>query len=58
MSEITTVEIKLSRFIREDGRMCWKIHTPDNYNAIEALGLLAAGILHVFNEVNDYGRNV
>lgn len=51
MANMTTVAIKLSRVITEDGQMAVKIETPDKYNACEILGLLEMAKLHVYNEL-------
>lgn len=54
MSDITTVEVTLSRIITDEGRMAVKIQTPEKYNAVEVLGLLEAAKLHIFNEMQKY----
>lgn len=55
MDPITTIEVVLSRVIKDDGRMVVKIVRPIPYNSVELLGLLEAAKCIVFKEmeVND-----
>lgn len=50
---ITTVEVTLSRVITDEGRMVVKVKTPEHYNAVEILGLLAAAQLQIYNDINE-----
>jgi len=51
MEPITTLEVVLSRIIRDDGHMAVKIARPTVYNAVELLGLLEAAKCIVFKEM-------
>jgi hypothetical protein len=55
MSHVTTVELKISRIITDDGHMAVRILLPEKYNAVEILGLLESAKLHVFNEMQEFG---
>jgi hypothetical protein len=48
---ITTVQITLSRVITDEGRMIVKVITPEQYNAVEILGLIEAAKLHIYREM-------
>lgn len=49
---LTTLEVKLVRYINRDGRMAFRMVTPPQYNVVEILGLLEAAKFTVFNEMN------
>jgi hypothetical protein len=49
---LTTLEVKLVRYINRDGRMAFRMVTPPRYNVVEILGLLEAAKFTVFNEMN------
>jgi hypothetical protein len=49
---ITTVEIRLARYIDGDGKLGFRMVTPENYNAVEALGLLEMAKFVIFQEMN------
>lgn len=51
MSEVTTVELTVSRVITEEGLMVVRIKIPEQYNAVEILGLLEATKMHIFKEM-------
>jgi hypothetical protein len=50
---ITTVEIKLSRYIDGDGKLGFRMIAPKNYNAVEALGLLETAKFVIFQEMGN-----
>lgn len=51
MSEITTIELKISRVITEEGTMVVRFSIPREFNSVEVLGLLEAAKLHVYNQM-------
>lgn len=51
MEPITTLEVVLSRVIKDDGSMAVKIVRPTTYNSVELLGLLEAAKCIVFKEM-------
>jgi hypothetical protein len=56
MADLTTLEIRLSRIIKEDGRMAFMVEVlPAAQNIVEILGLLEAAKLHFFNQMNAKG---
>ena len=57
MADLTTLEIRLSRIIKDDGRMAFMVEVlPASQNIVEVLGLLEAAKLHFFNQMNDNRR--
>ncbi len=48
---VTIVEIRLARVMTDTGKMAFLFSAPNDYNAIEVLGLLEAGKFHVFKEM-------
>lgn len=48
---ITTIEIKLSRQIDEDGAMQWKMVLPVQFSCVEVLGLLEMAKAHIYREI-------
>jgi CRISPR/Cas system-associated endoribonuclease Cas2 len=57
MADLTTLEIRLSRLIKDDGRMVFMVEVaPAAHNMVEVLGLLEAAKLHFFNQMNDNRR--
>jgi hypothetical protein len=50
-AEITTLEITLSRIITETGHMAVKIRTPDQFNAVEILGLIEAAKFSIYQDM-------
>ena len=51
-NEITTLEITLARIITDTGQMAVKIRTPDQFNAVEILGLIEAAKFCIYQEMN------
>jgi hypothetical protein len=51
--DLTTLEVKLTRYITADGRMAFRMTTPDKYNVVEMLGLLEAAKFTVFHEMKE-----
>jgi hypothetical protein len=49
--DLTTLEVKLTRYITPDGKMAFRMMTQPNYNAVELLGLLEAAKFTVFREM-------
>lgn len=52
-ADLTTLEVKLVRYITAEGRMAFRMVTPSAYNAIEMLGLLEAAKFSVFREMGE-----
>ena len=52
-ADLTTLEVKLVRYITAEGRMAFRMVTPRAYNAIEMLGLLEAAKFSVFREMGE-----
>lgn len=50
--QLTTLEVKLVRYINREGQMAFRMVTPNNYNAVELLGLLEAAKFTVYGEMN------
>jgi len=48
---LTTLELRLVRFINSDGEMQFRMTTPKRYNAVEVLGLLEAAKYTVYSEM-------
>jgi hypothetical protein len=48
---LTTLEVKLVRYINADGKMAFRMVTPPEYNVVEILGLLEAAKFTVFNNM-------
>ena len=48
---ITTIEIKITRLITEDGRMAFQLTIPETYSSVEVLGLLEAAKLAIYNDM-------
>ena len=48
---LTTSEVILKRIIGSDGRMHISVKLPENYNAVEVLGLIEMSKLYVYNEL-------
>ena len=57
MSEVTSIEITLSRVITDEGRLEVRVKTPDHFSAVEALGLLEAAKFHIFQNMDDWRRD-
>lgn len=49
---LVTLEIKIARVINADGEMTWSMTTPEQFSAIEVLGLLTVGQWQVFHEMS------
>ena len=52
---LTTLEVRLVRFINSDGEMQFRITTPKNYNAVEVLGLLEAAKYSIYSDIRREG---
>lgn len=50
--DLTTLEVKLVRYITADGKMAFRMVTPDKYNVVEMLGLLEAAKFTIFHEMS------
>lgn len=50
-TDLTTLEVKLVRYITAEGRMAFRMVTPPAYNAVELLGLLEAAKFTVYGEM-------
>ncbi len=50
--DLTTLEVRLSRYITADGKMAFRMVTPDKYNVVEMLGLLEAAKFTIFHEMS------
>ena len=50
-ADLTTLEVKLVRYITAEGRMAFRMVTPTAYNAVELLGLLEAAKFTVYGEM-------
>lgn len=48
---LTTTEVVLKRIIDAEGRMHISVKLPENYNAVEVLGLMEMSKLYVYNEL-------
>lgn len=48
---LTTLEVKLVRYINASGKMAFRMVTPTQYNAVELLGLLEAAKFTVYGEM-------
>lgn len=48
---LTTSEVVLKRIIDADGRMHVSVKLPENYNAVEVLGLIEMSKLYVYNKL-------
>lgn len=51
MDEIETIELRLIRYINADGKMGFRMTTPESYNVIEVLGLLEAAKFVIYNDM-------
>jgi hypothetical protein len=49
---LTTLEVKLERVITVEGKMAFKMTTPEVFSSVEVLGLLEAAKLLIFNNMN------
>lgn len=50
-SQLTTLEVRLVRFINSDGEMQFRMTTPKRYNAVEVLGLLEAAKYSIYSDM-------
>ena len=48
---LTTLDVKLVRYINSSGKMAFRMVTPTHYNAVELLGLLEAAKFTVYGEM-------
>ena len=48
---ITTVEITITRVLTEDGEMAVRVGLPEEWSAVELLGLLDAARFHIYNQM-------
>lgn len=55
MSDLPLIQIGVSRVVDEDGTIRTKVHTPEQYSAVEALGLLVLGALFVAKDTGILG---
>lgn len=55
--DLTTLEVRLSRYITADGKMAFRMVTPDKYNVVEMLGLLEAAKFTIFHEMSPKDDN-
>jgi hypothetical protein len=51
-SDVTLIELTLSRVIDENGRIGVRVKTPENFNAVEALGVIEAAKFWLFSEMS------
>lgn len=56
MSDITTVQMTLSRVITESGEMVVRFSLPEVFSAVEILGLLEAAKLQIYRDMSRGGR--
>lgn len=50
--DLITLEISIARVINPDGEMTWRMTTPEQFSAVEVLGLLTMGQWQVFHEMS------
>lgn len=51
MTDMTTIEILVSRVITDTGRMAVRLRTPEDFSAVEVLGLLEAAKLQIYRDM-------
>ena len=54
---ITTAQITITRIIDTDGRMAVHVATPDHFNAVEMLGMLAMAQGQIYRDINARRRD-
>ena len=48
---MTTIEITISRVITDEGRLAIRLRTPEDFSAVEVLGMLEAAKVQIYRDM-------